>query len=106
MKLKSKKAFTLVEMIVSIALIALVSIALLGLLVPAVNQQGKAEARNVGVNKAAQALEEKDFSGPNVSSDSSYSLDLGNNITCTGTLYRSKDESGVELREFAPPSAP
>lgn len=103
MKLKSRKAFTLVEMIVSIALIALVSIALLGMIVPAANQQGKAEERNVGLNAAAQVLEEKDFSNPGVSSQG-YSLNLGNNITCTGTLYRSADESGVELREFVPPS--
>ncbi len=104
MKLKSKKAFTLVEMIVSIALIALISITLLGIIVPAANQQGLAEKRNAGLNSAAQALEEKKFSNSNVSSQT-YSINLGNGITCGGTLYTSKDASGVEVREFVPPAA-
>ena len=98
MKLKSKKAFTLVEMIVSIALIALVSIALLGMIVPAANMQGTAESRDMGLNKAAQALEEQAYGG--LSYDE-YGLDLGS-LTCPGRLYYSKDESGVELREFVP----
>jgi len=59
MNFKSKKAITLVEMIVSLAIIGLVSITLLGLIVPAVNQQSLAEIRNIGVNTAAQQLENR-----------------------------------------------
>ena len=117
MKWKSKKAFTLVEMIVSIAIIALVSIALLGFILPAANQQQTAEVRNKSVNNTSDQLEKKvysltpgntDYTTSGFITGESYTLTLqinGVNIPCTGTLYHSKDAgNGVEMREFVPAS--
>ncbi len=96
---KTKKAFTLVEMIVSLALIAIVSVMLLSILVPAANLQSAAEKRNIGLNNAAAALEQDT---PNAV-PSSASINLGNGITCGGTLYTSKDaNSGISLYAFVP----
>lgn len=106
MKPKSKKAFTLVEMIVSLALIALVSIMLLGILVPAANLQGAAEKRSIGLNNAAQPLEREvpaATAGANLSPTPSYSFNLGGGLSCTGTLYKSTDSnSKITLYEFVP----
>jgi prepilin-type N-terminal cleavage/methylation domain-containing protein len=112
----SKKAFTLVELIVSIAIIALISITLLGFVVPAANQQATAEKRNIQINAAAAELEKKIYGTKDGNTDlssSSYieapedhslSFQIGTNTyTSNGTLYTSRDdESGVEVREFVP----
>lgn len=103
---KSKKAFTLVEMIVSIAIIALVSIMLLGILVPAANLQRTAAQRNTGINNAAQPLELSAAPMPTAGasvSQSPASINLGNGLSCDGTLYKSTDTiNNVTLYEFVP----
>lgn len=95
---KNKKAFTLIEMIVSLALIAIVSIMLVGILVPAARLQSAAEQRNTGLNSAAAALDKDTPAG----STSSISINLGG-VSCGGTLYTSKDtKSDVTLYAFVP----
>jgi prepilin-type N-terminal cleavage/methylation domain-containing protein len=102
---KSKKAFTLVEMIVSIALIAIVSIMLVSILVPAAKLQSTAEQRNMGVNNAAQPLEltaPNAVAGTSLSTTNPASINLGS-VSCDGILYKSTDtKSNVSLYEFVP----
>lgn len=112
---KSKKAVTLVEMIVSIAIIALISIALLGIIVPAVNQQKLAKQRNASVYAAADEMEKKvyglgedttDLSDAAFMSGQDHTLTFaigGNTYDCDGTIFASTDQdSGVTLHEFVP----
>lgn len=112
---KSKKAVTLVEMIISIAIIALISIALLGIIIPAVNQQSLAKQRNEGVYFAADEIEKKvygmgeentDLSNASsiTSEDHTLTFEIdGDTYDCDGTMLQSTDqESGVTLHEFVP----
>jgi competence protein ComGC len=112
---KSKKAITLVEMIVSIAIIALISIALLGIIIPAASQQNLAKQRSESVYFAADEIEKKvygmeeentDLSDSSVVSGEAYtfSFDIGGDTyDCEGTMLQSTDEeSGVMLHQFVP----
>lgn len=112
---KSKKAVTLVEMIVSIAIIALISIALLGILLPAVNQQRTAKQRNESIYSAADEMEKKvygmgedatDLSDASFIDSEEYTLSFeidGDAFDCDGTMLKSTDqESGVTIHEFVP----
>ena len=102
---KSKRAFTLVEMIVSIAIIALISIMLLGILIPAANLQRAAAQRNTGINNAAQPLELQApaaTAGASIS-PSATSINLGNGVTSRGTMYQSRDtKNNITLYQFVP----
>jgi type II secretory pathway pseudopilin PulG len=112
---KSKKAVTLVEMIVSIAIIALVSIALLGIIVPAVNEQSLAKQRNESIYFAAEEIEKKVYGMGEEStdlSDASFITSEDHTLTfeidgdvydCGGTMLQSTEqESGVTLHAFVP----
>ncbi len=112
---KSRKAVTLVEMIVSIAIIALVSIALLGIIVPAVSQQSIAKQRNESIYFAAEEIEKKvygmgedstDMSDASFITSEKYTLTFeidGDTYDCDGTMLKSTEqESGVTLHEFVP----
>lgn len=114
--LGSKKGITLVEMIVSVGLIALVSLALLGIIVPAVKTQAQARLRDEGAFKAARELEAKlysmeaddhtDVSNASFISTGSHTLTFtvdGEIVECEGTLVYSKDpRTGTTVRAFRP----
>jgi len=113
--MKSKKAVTLVEMIVSIAIIALISIALLGIIVPAANQQNLAKQRNESIYLTADEMEKKvygmgedatDLSDASFITSEDYALSFkigSETVECKGTMIQSTDqESGVMLHEFVP----
>jgi type II secretory pathway pseudopilin PulG len=117
---KSKRAITLVEMIVSIAIIALISIALLGIIIPAANQQTLAKQRSESVYVAADEMEKrvhvmddaenKDFSDAEAVSGDDHTLSFrigGDTYDCDGTMLQSTDEeSGVTLHQFVPDEEP
>ena len=104
MKWKSKKAITLVEMIVSIAIIALISVMLLGLLVPAMNMQKWADEANEIAYTAADQVESQIAAmtdSPNPSEDTlRFTID-STQYECSGTLVESTQD-GVTVRAFVP----
>lgn len=116
--IKSKKAFTLVEMIVSIALIALVSVTLLGIIVPASNLQQNAKGLNLTAFDAANELERKIYGMKEGNTDSStagyftsipgYTIYFTIGATqyeCSGTLIESTSEENdktVNMWAFVP----
>ncbi|MGI6161465.1 MAG: type IV pilus modification PilV family protein [Christensenellales bacterium] len=113
--LSSKKGITLVEMIVGLAIIALVSMALLGLMIPATNFQAQSKLRNRGTYMAAGELEKKIHGSADGNSDLSnsdyiearqYTLSFtidGDTYDCEGQLYGSiEPDTGVKLRAFVP----
>ena len=115
-KVHSKKAFTLVEMIVSFAIISIVSVMLLGIIVSSSNVQATAQQRNKAGYVAAQELEEKfysmvegntDYSSSSyISTQDDYSLSFkfdGEDMKCDGSLMKSVDSNtSVILKGFWP----
>ena len=114
MKKGFKKGITLVEMIVSVAIISLISIMLLGILVPAINIQKKASEIDQSTYNAADEIEKKIYSMQKDSSDFSdasavddgeeHSLTFsigGDNYSCGGKLYTSTDGE-VVIKAFVP----
>ncbi len=111
MNIKSKKGMTLIEMVISIALIALVSIALLGILVPAANIEKDSKKTNVTTFLVSEHLERALFSmqsSVDISDaqyvtyedhDIRYTLN-GTDFSCAGKLVRAK-QPGNDLSLYA-----
>lgn len=115
MRIKSKKALTLVEVIVSIGILALVSITLVGVVLSSANVHTTAQLRNSASYTAAEQLEKKLNSMKSSTADSSDSSYIsskshtitftieGNQITCSGTLVESNDpQENVHMKGFYP----
>jgi len=114
MSFKSKKAMTLVEVLVSITILSLISITLLGLIVSSANAQSTAAVRSKASFKAAEQLEKKIYSMKPEHSDLSdtayistqeHTLVLqfdGEELLCEGLIIESIDpESKVVLKGFS-----
>lgn len=114
MDLKSKKGMTLVEMIVSIALIALVSMALLGIMLPTVNMEKDSKKTNTTTYEISGELDRALYDAKNGGAISdfeyiveqrhilSYTLN-GEDYSYDGTLIRAqKPGEDLEMYAFAP----
>jgi|GEM_PF-4463866 len=112
---KSKKALTLVEVLVSITILTLISLTLLGVIVSSANAQSTAQARNSASYKAAAQLEKKmysmqtegtDLSDTNYISTQAHTLVInigGEQILCEGLIVESTDpKTSVHMRGFYP----
>jgi competence protein ComGC len=115
MNIKSKKALTLVEVIVSIAILALVSITLVGVIVTSANTHTTAQLRNSAGYAAAEQLEKKinylnssaeDLSDDDYISSKEHTIIFtleGEQIICSGTLVESNDPNeNVHMKGFYP----
>ncbi len=115
MSIKSKKALTLIEVLVSITILSLISLTLLGIIVSSANVQSTAQARNSASYSAASQLEKKLYSMQSEStdlSDSSYisteahTLMIvfeGEEILCQGLIVESVDpDTSVHMKGFYP----
>jgi type II secretory pathway pseudopilin PulG len=115
MNIKSKKALTLVEVIVSIAILALVSITLVGVIVTSANTHTTAQLRNSAGYAAAEQLEKRldsltspaaDQSDDSYISSKSHTIIFtleGEQIICSGTLIESNDpDENVHMKGFYP----
>ena len=113
--LESRKALTLVELIVSIAIISLVSLALLGIVASSLSTQQLAAQRNKASYLAAQELEKKLYSLLPDNSDLSsagyittqqhtITFRLNNeDFTCSGLLVQSVEpQTKIQLKGFFP----
>ena len=110
---KSKKALTLIEMIVSIAIISLISITLLAFMLPASNSQADAVVRNKSTFSAANELEKSiyaqtegndDFADMYTINETDYVLSFelnGETFNSKGTLFESTNGE-INLRAFWP----
>ncbi len=114
MDLKSKKGMTLVEMIVSIGLIALIAMALLGILLPTIALEKNSRKTNVETYEISGELSRAIFDVQNDGEiadpafveeqrhELKYTLN-GNKYSCDGTLIRTqKPGEQLELYAFAP----
>ncbi|MEG0703002.1 MAG: type II secretion system protein [Christensenella sp.] len=113
MKHKSKRAMTLVEMVVSIGLIALISVALLGILMPVVSMQKNSKKVNTATYEMSGELESALFNVKNGMPITpgyitvkphtlGYTLN-GKAFTASGQLIEAKDtKSDVTLYAFNP----
>ena len=115
MKIKSKKALTLIEVLVSITILSLISLTLLGVIVSSANAQGTAQVRNSATYKAAAQLEKKiysmksngtDLSDSEYISTQAHTLVLvfeGKEILCQGLIVQSVDpDTSVRMKGFYP----
>lgn len=117
MNLKSKKGMTLVEMIVSIALLALISMALLGILLPTINMERDSRKTNVATYELSGEMSRAlyDVNNKTTLADFAYTIQPhvlkyslnGTDYTCDGTLVRTKAPGeDLELYAFAPVPVP
>lgn len=115
MKIKSKKALTLIEVLVSITILTLISLTLLGVIVSSANVQSAAQVRNSASYKAAAQLEKKiysmqtegtDLSDSNYISTQAHTLVInigGEQILCEGLIVESVDPAtNVHMKGFYP----
>lgn len=115
MIIKSKKALTLIEVLVSITILTLISLTLLGVIVSSANSQSTAQARNSASYKAAAQLEKKIYSiqteGTDLSDSSYISTQThtliinigGKQILCQGLMVESVDpNTSVHMKGFYP----
>lgn len=112
MDLKSKKGMTLVEMIVSIGLIALIAMALLGILLPTIALEKNSRKTNVETYEISGELSRALFDVQN--DDSLANTDFvskkqhtlkyklnGYDYSCDGTLLTSTKKPGEQLEMYA-----
>ncbi len=115
MKIRSKKALTLIEVLVSITILSLISLTLLGVILSSANAQSTAQARNSASYKAAAQLEKKLYSMQSESTDLSDSDYIsteahtlvivfeGEEILCEGLMVESADsDTSVHMKGFYP----
>ncbi|MEF9864451.1 MAG: type II secretion system protein [Christensenellaceae bacterium] len=107
--LRSKKAMTLVEVIVSVAILAFIAVAMLGLLLPAINLQKDATMRDTDIYESAEHLAvsvelANPTSGGNTVVDPYYYIKFdigGKQVVCKGSLVTTKSND-VDMKAFVP----
>ncbi|BDF57937.1 hypothetical protein CE91St36_07540 [Christensenellaceae bacterium] len=113
-KKNAKKGMTLVEVIVSLGLLGIVSVALLGILGPTVVMEKNTRETNTATYDVAAQLERglysmrsgSDITDYNYLTYGAHTLDFtlgGTDFSVDGSLIKSSDrQSGVELYAFLP----